>query len=199
MVVSRCVWGGVLAAVVLLLTSAAHAECTKDTDCKGDRICDAGVCQAPPVAAEAAAPAQPVPTTEAAAPPASAPVAPVPAPAPVVAKPPDLEPKMKPQSTGLMVAGVVALTASAITFYAGYVALIAGGTCDSYDREYDDDCRDHQRLGVGLSLATLGLIGAGIPMIVVGSKRVREDGKPTATISPWLGAREGGLQLRLKL
>ena len=28
-------------------TPAAPAACGKDTDCKGDRICDAGVCQAP--------------------------------------------------------------------------------------------------------------------------------------------------------
>ena len=27
------------------LRSMAHAECTKDTDCKGDRVCNAGVCE----------------------------------------------------------------------------------------------------------------------------------------------------------
>lgn len=27
--------------------SPAAAGCTKDTDCKGDRVCDAGVCKAP--------------------------------------------------------------------------------------------------------------------------------------------------------
>jgi len=36
-----------LALVLLALSSAVHAQCTKDTDCKGDRICEKGVCTAP--------------------------------------------------------------------------------------------------------------------------------------------------------
>ena len=42
-------------------TPAAPAACGKDTDCKGDRICDAGVCQAP--AATASASPAPAPAT----------------------------------------------------------------------------------------------------------------------------------------
>ncbi len=33
--------------LTLLLANLAMAQCTKDTDCKGDRICEKGVCVAP--------------------------------------------------------------------------------------------------------------------------------------------------------
>lgn len=47
---------------LLVLAAPAHAGgCSKDTDCKGDRICESGDCVAPP--ASAAAPASaPVPS-----------------------------------------------------------------------------------------------------------------------------------------
>ncbi len=35
------------AASVLLVTALASAQCTKDTDCKGDRVCEAGKCTSP--------------------------------------------------------------------------------------------------------------------------------------------------------
>jgi hypothetical protein len=30
--------------IILLIPLAAQADCSKDTDCKGDRICDGGTC-----------------------------------------------------------------------------------------------------------------------------------------------------------
>lgn len=35
-------------AVVVLTASAARAQCTMDTECKGDRVCEAGQCVSPP-------------------------------------------------------------------------------------------------------------------------------------------------------
>jgi hypothetical protein len=35
------------AATVLLVSGLCHAQCSKDTDCKGDRVCTAGKCTAP--------------------------------------------------------------------------------------------------------------------------------------------------------
>lgn len=43
--------------VVTSLTISAHAQCTKDTECKGDRVCDAGRCAGPPPPASTAPPA----------------------------------------------------------------------------------------------------------------------------------------------
>src|SRR5438128_203330 len=36
-----------LAASALAAPGAAYADCTKDTDCKGDRICERGACVSP--------------------------------------------------------------------------------------------------------------------------------------------------------
>lgn len=38
---------GIVCLVVVAVSAAAHAQCTKDTECKGDRICIKGVCEAP--------------------------------------------------------------------------------------------------------------------------------------------------------
>ena len=68
--------------VVLSVTSLARADCTKDTDCKGDRVCTAGVCVEPasPIVRtlpdDTAQPAAPVIVSQ-----------PTPSPAPVVASP----------------------------------------------------------------------------------------------------------------
>src|SRR3954467_12292459 len=45
-----------VAVSVLAVPGVALAECTKDTDCKGDRVCERGVCVAP---ADRAPPARP--------------------------------------------------------------------------------------------------------------------------------------------
>lgn len=81
----RASW--VLFGGILLFSGVAQAQCTKDTDCKGDRICEAGKCTSPvpvttaapaPVVAPAPAPVvapTPAPVVETPAAPAPAPVA----------------------------------------------------------------------------------------------------------------------------
>ena len=51
----------IVVAVLTLGSSAAQAGCEKDTDCKGDRICEAGACVSPAPAAPPASPATEVP------------------------------------------------------------------------------------------------------------------------------------------
>ena len=43
----RAVWALISASSVLLVSALANAQCTKDTDCKGDRVCEAGKCTSP--------------------------------------------------------------------------------------------------------------------------------------------------------
>jgi hypothetical protein len=43
----RAVWTLLSGASVLLVCGLANAQCTKDTDCKGDRVCEAGKCASP--------------------------------------------------------------------------------------------------------------------------------------------------------
>lgn len=39
--------GGVLVGLIMLAASTSRADCSKDTDCKGNRVCDEGRCVAP--------------------------------------------------------------------------------------------------------------------------------------------------------
>jgi hypothetical protein len=74
--------------VALALWGAAPVGCTKDTDCKGDRICEAGQCVNPPATAPepAAHPGAPDAAFEAASPPPPPPPAPNPADYPKVVR-----------------------------------------------------------------------------------------------------------------
>jgi uncharacterized membrane protein YgdD (TMEM256/DUF423 family) len=65
---------------VLLLPATAHAQCTKDTDCKGNRVCRMGACEDPLPAQPAPYPA-PQPAPYPAAPAYAAPAAPTAPPA----------------------------------------------------------------------------------------------------------------------
>src|SRR3954468_6899164 len=96
---------GFLGTVVgsLVFASSAHAQCTMDTDCKGDRVCEAGSCVTPALPPAPAAPSG-------AAPAVAAPVA-APPPPPSYSVPPgtveDTRPKMQRHSAGMMAGGIV--------------------------------------------------------------------------------------------
>jgi len=87
----------------LLFSAAAQAECTKDTDCKGDRVCDAGKCTYPATALPPAPPPPPVSPEGASPPAAPAPgaVQPAPgaAPAPGAVQPSPMAPPPGPMVT----------------------------------------------------------------------------------------------------
>src|SRR5687768_15836360 len=87
----RAILGGLAA---LLLHGVAAAQCTKDTECKGDRVCDAGKCTSPlpaapppPPGPAAAPPPAGEPSAAPAGEPAAAAVAPPPAAQPVEPRP----------------------------------------------------------------------------------------------------------------
>src|SRR5688572_19420770 len=156
---------GLLAGVsVLGVASLSHAQCTKDTDCKGERVCEAGACVTPalppapaaPVGAEAApgAPAAPAVAADAATPPPAQPVAT--APAPVYALPPEEEPiKLKPRrhSTGMMVGGIVMVSFVPIALLVSLVANAEQSACESGGYYYssgssisvDTDCDKYDK------------------------------------------------------
>lgn len=143
----------------MLVSALAQAQCTKDTDCKGDRVCDAGKCTAPLPAAPAAPPGTDAaaPGTDAAAPGAGATptAAPAAAAAPVnlqlqsspsEAPPVDAstprardEPRTKRRSRNAMVGGIVMVSVGPIALLAALAAKNAQETCDaSLDRDYPD-------------------------------------------------------------
>lgn len=71
----RLVSGFLLAACAAAVSGSAHADCARDTDCKGDRVCINGACVDP--IPEGRTPGQPAATTPVQPPPPSAPEAPL--------------------------------------------------------------------------------------------------------------------------
>lgn len=161
-------------AVVVSFAGVARAECTKDTDCKSDRICDAGQCTAPPASAPPAA------SVEAAEP---------------IERETffDEEESERPArvkkrigNPGLMVGGIVLAAAAPVVLAVGVVT--------------NPDCAEPP-CGIGgrvalFSLIALGMVGAGVPMIVIGAKRVPVR---SVEVTPVLGPQHAGLQLQLRL
>ena len=85
----------------------------------------------------------------------------------------------------MMVGGIVLASLAPIVLYVG----ILNNECSSSR----SSC-SNQNLAVVVT--TLALLGVGIPLIVVGARRV-----PVTRVSvgPWLAPRQGGLHLRLDL
>ncbi|HVY31494.1 MAG TPA: hypothetical protein VHB79_33300 [Polyangiaceae bacterium] len=186
----------------------AQAQCKKDTDCKGDRVCEDGRCAAPrpPLATPAAAPVE-TPATAPAGTLATPPAAPPATPSPVVGPPRVItvetpseppkkeEPRHRVRSVPLIVAG-------GISSGGGFVGLAiglgsSGATCyhelrDDFREEHCERSPSYLAYGVGA-----GLLVAGVTMFVIGIRRVPAE--PEAQVSSWLVPRGGGLSLRLAL
>lgn len=188
-----------LALAAALHCGRAQAQCTKDIDCKANRVCEAGKCTepAPLAGADASEPAK--------APWAGTPAAPdEPAPPRVLAPPrviaiesPPLQaPPRFERRTGLMVGGIIATSVGIIALGVGVVSS-GSSTCH---RELGDNFGvDHCQSSPNYVAWVVGgvLVAAGVPMIIVGAKKVRV--RSEACVSPWLSAQGGGLALRLTL
>jgi len=196
--------GGALAS--LLFASGAYAQCSKDTDCKGDRVCDSGSCvtpplPAPPPAPNGAAPADPTPSTAAAAPPPPAPpVATYTGPAPVQ----DMRPKTQRHSTGMMAGGIVMVSFAPIAMFAVLIANMEKTSCeggyftsvDGSTTTHGVDCGRFDATIYGGLLSGAVLLGVGIPLIMIGGKK---EPVGTARIAPWATPQGAGLGLRIAL
>jgi hypothetical protein len=214
--------GWLTALSVFTASVTARAQCTKDIDCKGDRVCEAGSC----VAAPPAAPAAPLPSTAefppaeptaqpapAAAPPpaAAAAAAPAATPAPAQATAPaPAEPKTERNSVALMAGGITLVSVAPVLLLIAAVAAGQKSSCrneptyvyDSFTGEYalrEQDCDRYDSTIYGFTIAGLALFAVGIPMFVVGSRRVPVQDKAKASVSPWVGRDGAGATLRLDL
>lgn len=217
-----CVRGSAFGAV-FWITSVAHAQCTKDTDCKGERICEAGACRWPALetaqdpngwdvgiaavpedavetpradGAESAKPATVAAPTTTAVPPAKPGVA-LDMREPTGGDPPSQEkPRMVHRSVGMMTTGIVLVSIAPIPLIAGMISAI--DRCQLSYSEYDRDCRDSGP-AIGLTLAGLALVGIGVPLIVAGGKRVSAKEPWQAAVLPYATPDGAGIGLRLKL
>jgi hypothetical protein len=156
----RAVWALGSGALVLVCSTLAHAQCTKDIDCKGDRVCEGGQCTspvpvAPPAAPPDAAPGAPVdgepvtldesPTAEgqpAPPPAASAPAAGAATRIPVI--PPEAvqplgadEPAVRRRNRGMMIGGIMMVSIGPLALLGALSARNSQENCDSaLENEY---------------------------------------------------------------
>ena len=208
----------VMAAALMGSGTWARAQCTKDTDCKGDRVCDAGQCTAPAPASPELSPAPGAAAAESANPATAAPAPPMVQLAPVqpVAPLGPLAPTDQPmrrRSTPMMVGGIVMTASGPVVWLVGLILVTSAHMSCLGNSSYHGDtygysavqaselnaCRNraaNQSYGVLIGGAVL--IGAGIPMIVYGAKKV-PDTSLTASVAPWLAPGQAGLQLRVDL
>jgi hypothetical protein len=169
--------GGLVFAIAIFSASDAAAQCTKDVDCKGDRVCVEGACAAPaPVVAPATAPQPQV----------------------VVVDPKRVPPKTKRQSTGLFVLGIVSLSLTPIALsVAGFGALLKSAC--SYDTQSNCNSRFDGMIYGGL-VTSLILAGGGLGMLLYGAERVPVDPppeQPAMKVVPWATASAGGVAWQL--
>ena len=173
-----------------------------DTDCKGDRVCEAGACVAPALPPAPAAPSGATPATAPAPGPAAAP------PAPTYSVPPgtvlDTRPKMQRHSKGMMAGGIVMVSFVPIALLAALVANSQQSSCESgyylslegATRGPGLNCERYDATIYGGLLSAAVLAGVGIPLIVIGGKK---EPVGTAQLAPWATPHSAGLKLRLDL
>jgi hypothetical protein len=186
------VWSTTLALAAFFGSAWAHGQCTKDVDCKAEQICETGKCAdlAPTAAAEASESAATPPAT-AVAPRVLGPPRVISIESPPVEEPPHFERR----STALMAGGVVATSVGMVAVVIGILS--SGSTC--YRELSDGFSVEHCERSPNYAAFAIGglLVAGGIPMIVIGAKKVPV--KSDAHVTPWLSPHGGGLTLRLTL
>ena len=203
----RWVWACLLATSGVLVSGMALAECTKDIECKGDRVCTDGVC-APPTAAPP--PPTPAPQT-APAPQPAAPtttVAPTPAPTHALAAAPQ---GYRRRSKGMMVTGLVLTSVGVPSLIAATALLIIERNCNSdLNAKYPnheltpgnaaevDRCHSYATPSLLLAFTGLVFTGTGLPLLLVGARKVPAQ-SASLGLMPWLSPTSTGLSLRLNL
>jgi hypothetical protein len=184
---SRALAGAAVAIALSCSAGRAGAQCTKDIECKGDRICREGTCADPSPAPAAIVPAarEPVPAAETAG--IDRPLA---ATGEVFA--------MEPRSPAMRTTGIVLTIAGGASAVA---AIVLGIDAASERHKLDASCPNHicpasqlslisesNDLGTASTVTAIGaiaLLGAGIPLYFVGRHYV-----PTSRPSAWWIPRE---------
>lgn len=106
----------------------------------------------------------------------------------------------------MMVGGIIMVSFAPIALIAAGVANAQQTACETGGFYFDSDgvrtydgqnCSAYDKTIYGGLIAGIALVGAGIPLIVIGGKK--EPLGPTATITPWATPRAAGLGLRLEM
>jgi hypothetical protein len=222
--IRACFGGG----AVFLASTLAQAQCSKDTDCKGDRVCEAGMCTSPALPpAPPPPPGSEAPGTAAPAPGAATPPQPAPAavnlqlqPTPSTELPPAAttslghdEPKTRRRSRPAMVTGIIMVSVGPISLLGALAAKNSQDRCDgALARDYPDgrlptsekyrvdDCNAYSVPFYVFGIGGALLTVAGIPLIIYGAKSLPLlPQSASVRVMPWASPDSGGLKLRLEM
>lgn len=126
-------------------------------------------------------------------------------------KPP--EPKTERNSIGLMAGGITLITIAPISLLIAAISAAEKGSCNRYPDSgayYDpntgqivygrEDCDRYDPSIYGFTIGGIALFAVGIPMFVVGSRRVPvKDDTGSAKLTPWVSANGAGATLRVDM
>jgi hypothetical protein len=105
----------------------------------------------------------------------------------------------------MMVGGIVMVSFVPIALLVSLVANAEQSACESSDYYYDGssfstyggtDCDKYDKTIYGGAIVAVGLLGAGVPMIVIGAKR---EPAAVARVTPWATPHAAGFKLRVDL
>lgn len=103
----------------------------------------------------------------------------------------------------MMAAGIVMVSISPIPLFAGMIYSLGGTVCRGSDRaidgEGDDDCGHYRTAALVYTFTSLALVGAGVPLIVIGAKRVPAKQSWQTAILPYATPDGVGIGMRLTM
>jgi hypothetical protein len=106
----------------------------------------------------------------------------------------------------MMAGGIVMVSLAPIALFAAGIANAQQYNCEHSDYYLDgggtlsyrgENCAAYDKTIYGGLIVGLALLGGGIPLIVIGGKKV--PAWSTATLTPWATPTAGGLGLRLQM
>ena len=105
-------------------------------------------------------------------------------------------------SKGMMAGGIVMVSLAPVALLVAAFSAIGKGLCsiDNIDNSTTNtNCDGYDPVTYGALIAALGLVGGGVPLIVIGAQKEPEEPAGTATISPWATRNAAGLGLRIQM
>jgi hypothetical protein len=112
---------------------------------------------------------------------------------------------MRRHSTGMMVTGITMLVLAPVAALVSAIARGARSTCNLRDAadpdagfEYGENCKQYDGTIFAFDIGSIVLLGAGIPLTIVGARSEPVPVGEEAMLSPWVSPTGGGSTLRLR-
>jgi hypothetical protein len=111
---------------------------------------------------------------------------------------------MRRHSTGMMAAGITMLSLAPVAAVISLIAAAQKAGCGIIDSStvenfaYGNNCDDYDPTIYGFAIGSVVLVGAGIPLTIVGAKSEPVPPGEQASLSPWVTPQGAGTTLRLR-